>query len=63
MNLFAKEIERHLYRKQTYGYKGESEKVARRTKLGDWDQHIWTTVYILIRSYHIAQGTLLNFLY
>ena len=38
MNLFTKEIERHLDRKQIYGYKGESERVARKTKLEDWDQ-------------------------
>ena len=63
MNLFAKEIERPLYRKETYGYKGESDRAARRNKLEDWDQHIWITIYVLVRSYHMAQETLLSFLY
>ena len=38
INLFTKQKLNQRYRKQTYGYQWED-------KLGDWDQHINTTIY------------------
>ena len=42
MNLPAKQKQRHRCRKQTYGYQGGK---GEWDKLGDWDSHIYITVY------------------
>ena len=43
MNLFIKQKQTCRLRKQTYGH--QRVKVKGRDKLGDWDQHIYTTIY------------------
>ena len=40
INLFAKQKKRRRCREQMYGWK-----VGRRDKLGNWDRHIYTTMY------------------
>ena len=40
INLFAKKKKRCRYRQKIYG-----QKVGRRDKLGDWNWHIYTTMY------------------
>ena len=42
MNLFTKQKYSHRYRKQTYSHQVGK---GRRDKLGDWDRHIYTTIY------------------
>ena len=42
MNLFAKQKQRHRSREQTYGYQDGR---MGWDGLGDWDGHIYTTMY------------------
>ena len=45
MNLFTKQKQTYRYREQTYGY--QRGNVVGRDKLGAWDEHTHTTMYMI----------------
>ena len=57
MNLFTKQKKSHRRRKQTYGHLYDQREQWRRDKLGDWNWHIHTPLYIKIINNNLLNDT------